>query len=150
MSSRSEDEANPLLRLNRETVGQLSPRRYRPIYQLENEIMRLLRTELAKTEGTIPAHFAQCLQQDPQGFFTNQVHAFEIRIEHLKEEAEQLKYMKQTEVATKHREIAKAEKVLERSLTQVYRHLMMLENFAQLNYTAFSKVALSWAISEDT
>ena len=39
------------------------------------------------------------------------------------------------------RDIEQGTKTLEKSLTEVHRHLMMLENYATHNYSAIQKVA---------
>lgn len=46
-----EDEESPLVQLNDEEHEELM--RYSPIYQLEDEIMKLLQSELDKIEGTL-------------------------------------------------------------------------------------------------
>jgi len=70
------------------------------------------------------------------------VDAFEVKVEQIREQLEYLQLLRERNQKRKDVDSTqrRAEKVLERSLRQIYRTLLMLDNYAKLNYAAIQSV----------
>jgi len=74
------------------------------------------------------------------------VDAFEVKVEQIREQLEYLQLLRERNQKRKDVDSEddatqrRAEKVLERSLRQIYRTLLMLDNYAKLNYAAIQSV----------